>query len=626
MINKFPWWKNFLIFAAIAIGFFYALPNIYGEDPALQVSGTNGNPVSQEVAAEVENLLNSKNIKGVYELDEQGQLLIRFSNTDEQIMAKDLVQSYLGDRYISALNLAPATPAFMRALGMHPLKLGLDLRGGVHFLMEVDMDEAMKKMRTQLVSDLRNELRQNNLRLTGARAEGNDVVISFRDAATRDSAAELLKKNHRDFIFQNFERNGSFYIKAAMTEARLSQIRTNAVDQNINILRNRVNELGVAEPLIQRQGAERVVVELPGVQDTARAKEILGATATLEFRLVNSNADLNAATQGRIPPGTELHEDKNGYPVVLEKRVILTGDHIVDASSSTDENGRPQVNISLDARGGSIMSEFTKDNVGKAMATNFIEFKVVENTDPNAPKPGQQGYKPKFKKVEQIINVATIQSRLGSNFRITGIDSAREAHNLALLLRAGALIAPIQIVEERTIGPSLGQENIDNSLRAMLYGFAALGIFMILYYKAFGFVANLALFFNLVLVVGIMSMVPGATMTLPGMAGIVLTIGMAVDANVLIYERIREEIRLGRSVQVAINEGYARAFGTIADSNITSFITALILFMVGTGAVKGFALVLMIGLASSMFTSVTACRAVVNIIWGGKMNLKKLSI
>lgn len=626
MINKFPWWKNFLIFAAIAIGFFYALPNIYGEDPALQVSGTNGNPVSQEVAAEVENLLNSKNIKGVYELDEQGQLLIRFSNTDEQIMAKDLVQSYLGDRYISALNLAPATPAFMRALGMNPLKLGLDLRGGVHFLMEVDMDEAMKKMRTQLVSDLRNELRQNNLRLTGARAEGNDVVISFRDAATRDSAAELLKKNHRDFIFQNFELNGSFYIKAAMTEARLSQIRTNAVDQNINILRNRVNELGVAEPLIQRQGAERVVVELPGVQDTARAKEILGATATLEFRLVNSNADLNAASQGRIPPGTELHEDKNGYPVVLEKRVILTGDHIVDASSSTDENGRPQVNISLDARGGSIMSEFTKDNVGKAMATNFIEFKVVENTDPNAPKPGQPGYKPKFKKVEQIINVATIQSRLGSNFRITGIDSAREAHNLALLLRAGALIAPIQIVEERTIGPSLGQENIDNSLRAMLYGFAALGIFMILYYKAFGFVANLALFFNLVLVVGIMSMVPGATMTLPGMAGIVLTIGMAVDANVLIYERIREEIRLGRSVQVAINEGYARAFGTIADSNITSFITALILFMVGTGAVKGFALVLMIGLASSMFTSVTACRAVVNIIWGGKMNLKKLSI
>ncbi len=615
-----------MVFTIILIGFFYALPNLYGEDPALQVSGTNGNPVTAEVAGQVDNLLASKNIKGVSELDDQGQLLIRFTNTDEQIMAKDLVQDFLGERYITALNLAPATPAFMRSLGMHPLKLGLDLRGGVHFLMEVDMDEAMKKMREQLVSDLRNELRENNLRLAGARAEGDDVLITFRDAETRDAALDLLQKNHRDFIFTATERSDRYFIRAALTQARLSQIRTSAVDQNINILRNRVNELGVAEPLIQRQGAERVVVELPGVQDTARAKEILGATATLEFRLVDSNADVNAALNGRVPPNDELHYDKNGYPVILEKRVILTGDHIVDASSSTDENGRPQVNISLDSRGGSIMSQFTKDNVGKAMATNFIEFKVEENDDPNAPKIGQPGYKPKFKKVEQVINVATIQSRLGSNFRITGIDSLREAHNLALLLRAGALIAPIQIVEERTIGPSLGQENIDNSLKAMLYGFTALGIFMIIYYKAFGFIANLALFFDLVLVVGVMSMIPGATMTLPGMAGIVLTIGMAVDANVLVYERIREEIRMGRPVQLAIHEGYARAFATIADSNITSFITAFILFMVGTGAVKGFALVLMIGLATSMFTTVTACRAVVNIIWGGRQNLKKLSI
>lgn len=626
MLNKFPLWKNLLVFFIILVGFFYALPNLYGEDPALQVSGTNGNPVTAEVATSVDNLLKSKNITGVSELDDQGQLLIRFNNTDDQIMAKDLVQDYLGERYITALNLAPATPAFMRALGMHPLKLGLDLRGGVHFLMEVDMDEAMKKMREQLVSDLRNELRENNLRLAGARAEGEDVVITFRDAPTRDAALDLLKKNHRDFIFTAFERSDRYFIRAALTQARLSQIRTSAVDQNINILRNRVNELGVAEPLIQRQGAERVVVELPGVQDTARAKEILGATATLEFRLVDSNADINAALNGRVPPNDELHYDRNGYPVILEKRIILTGDHIIDASSSTDENGRPQVNISLDARGGSIMSQFTKDNVGKAMATNFIEFKVEENDDPNAPKIGQPGYKPKFKKVEQVINVATIQSRLGSNFRITGIDSSREAHNLALLLRAGALIAPIQIVEERTIGPSLGQENIDNSLRAMLYGFTALGLFMLLYYKAFGLIANLALFFDLVLVVGVMSMIPGATMTLPGIAGIVLTIGMAVDANVLVYERIREELRAGRPVQLAIHEGYARAFATIADSNITSFITAFILFMVGTGAVKGFALVLMVGLATSMFTTVTACRAVVNLIWGGRQNLKTLSI
>ena len=625
MINKFPWWKNLLVAIIILLGFFYALPNLYGEDPALQISGTHGIEVDSTVSSQVQSVLESKNIKGDYEL-ENGQLLIRFADTNAQILARDLVSEALGDRFITALNLAPATPAWMRTLGMHPLKLGLDLRGGVHFLMEVDMVEAMNKMKTQLVSDFRNELRSADIRLAGARTEGDDVVVTFRDAATRDAAESLLASRHRDFVFQSYERDGRFFITAKMTQQKLSEIRTNAVEQNINIIRNRVNELGVAEPLVQRQGAERIVVELPGIQDTARAKEILGATATLEFRLVDSTADLNAAIQGRLPPGTELHYDKNNYPVVLQKRVILTGDHIVDASSSSDENGRPQVNISLDSRGGSIMSDFTKDNVGKSMATNFIEYKVIPNEDENAPKPGDEGYRPKFERVEQIINVATIQTRLGSNFRITGIDSVKEAHNLALLLRAGALIAPIQIVEERTIGPSLGQQNIDSGMRAMIYGFVFLAVFMLIYYKAFGFIANLALLFNLVLIVGVMSLIPGATMTLPGMAGIVLTLGMAVDANVLIYERIREELRNKRSVQQAINLGYEKAFATIADSNITTFITALILFMVGTGAVKGFALVLMIGLASSMFTAVTACRAIVNLIWGGRPNLKTLSI
>lgn len=624
MINKFPWWKNLLVFLVIFLGFFYALPNFYGEDPALQVSGTHGIEVDNNVVSQVQNTLDSKNIKGDYEF-ENGQLLVRFSTTEDQILAKDIVQETLGDNFITALNLAPATPAWMRSLGMHPLKLGLDLRGGVHFLMEVDMEEAMKKMKSQLVSDFRTELRNADLRLSGAKTEGEAVVVTFRDLKTRDSARELLEKNHRDFVFQSYDDGVRYYIKAEMTQQKLSQIRTNAVDQNINIIRNRVNELGVAEPLVQRQGADRVVVELPGIQDTARAKEILGATATLEFRLVDSNADLNAAMQGRVPAGDELYYDKNNYPVVLEKRVILTGDHIVDASSSTDENGRPQVNISLDSRGGSIMSSFTKDNVGKSMATNFIEYKVVQDEE-NGLKPGDPNYKPKFKKVEQIINVATIQTRLGSNFRITGIDSPKEAHNLALLLRAGALIAPIQIVEERTIGPSLGQQNIDSGMRAMIYGFIVLAIFMIIYYKSFGFIANIALLFNCALIVGAMSLIPGATMTLPGMAGIVLTLGMAIDANVLIYERIREEIRANRSVQQAIYLGYQKAFATIADSNITTFITALILFMVGTGAVKGFALVLMIGLASSMFTAVTACRAVVNLIWGGRANIKKLNI
>ena len=613
-----------MVFLVIAFGFFYALPNLYGEDPALQISGTHGTELDQKTVDSIKNTLDAKNISGNYEF-ENSQLLIRFKNTDEQLAAREIVSKSLSDNYIVALNLAPATPEWMRNLGMHPLKLGLDLRGGVHFLMEVDMDEAMKKIRTQIVNDFRTELRNNNLRLSAIKAENDYVLVEFRDENTRDEAVTLLSKKQQDFAVVAQDIGDKYCLRATMTPAKLSAVRTNAVDQNINIIRNRVNELGVAEPLVQRQGADRLVVELPGVQDTARAKEILGATATLEFRLVDSTADIQAAAAGHVPAGCEVINDAKGYPVVVQKQVILTGDHIVDASSSADENGRPQVNISLDSRGGSIMSEFTKDNIGKPMGTNFIEFVVLPTEDPNAPQPGQPGYKPKFKKVERMINVATIQARLGTNFRITGLDSPKEAHNLALLLRAGALIAPIQIVEERTIGPSLGQQNISNGLRAMLYGVGFLCVFMVIYYKAFGLIANLALLFNLVLLVGVMSLIPGATMTLPGIAGIVLTLGMAIDANVLIYERIREEIRQGRPIQQAINEGYARAFVTIADSNITSFITALILFMVGTGAVKGFALVLMIGLASSMFTAVTACRAVVNIIFGGR-NLKKLSI
>ena len=613
-----------MVFLVIAIGFFYALPNLYGEDPALQISGTHGTELDQKTVDSIKNTLDAKNISGNYEF-ENSQLLIRFKNTDEQLAAREIVSKSLSDNYIVALNLAPATPEWMRNLGMHPLKLGLDLRGGVHFLMEVDMDEAMKKIRTQIVNDFRTELRNNNLRLSAIKAENDYVLVEFRDEKTRDEAVTLLSKKQQDFAVVAQDIGDKYCLRATMTPAKLSAVRTNAVDQNINIIRNRVNELGVAEPLVQRQGADRLVVELPGVQDTARAKEILGATATLEFRLVDSTADIQAAAAGHVPAGCEVINDAKGYPVVVQKQVILTGDHIVDASSSADENGRPQVNISLDSRGGSIMSEFTKDNIGKPMGTNFIEFVVLPTEDPNAPQPGQPGYKPKFKKVERMINVATIQARLGTNFRITGLSSPKEAHNLALLLRAGALIAPIQIVEERTIGPSLGQQNISNGLKAMLYGVGFLCVFMVIYYKAFGLIANLALLFNLVLLVGVMSLIPGATMTLPGIAGIVLTLGMAIDANVLIYERIREEIRQGRPIQQAINEGYARAFVTIADSNITSFITALILFMVGTGAVKGFALVLMIGLASSMFTAVTACRAVVNIIFGGR-NLKKLSI
>ena len=417
--------------------------------------------------------------------------------------------------------------------------------------------------------------------------------------------------------FTTEQKGDEFVLNAALSDAKIKEVRKYALEQNITIIRNRVNELGVAEPLVQQQGAERIVVQLPGIQDTARAKEILGATATLEFHMVDETADIQAAADGRVSPSSKVYTDRHGRPVVLQKRVILTGDHIVGAQSGFDEYSRPQVNIKLDGQGGNKMANFTKDNVGKGMATVFIEYKPVG-------QPGPDG-KRKFRKQEEVINVATIQSRLGSQFRITGIDNANEAHNLALLLRAGALIAPIQIVEERTIGPSLGQQNIDSGMEAIGWAMLVIVLFMGIYYRAFGWVANLALVINLVLIVGIMSMIPGATMTLPGIAGIVLTLGMAVDANVLIFERIREEIRNGRGVQQAIHLGFDRAFSTIADSNVTSLITCVILFGIGTGAIKGFALTLGIGLTASMFTAITVSRAIINLVWGGR-HIDKLPI
>ena len=617
MLNRFPLWKNLLVVLVVIVGFLYSAPNLYGEDPALQVSAARGAEVQASTLDDVKKTLDTHSLKFKSAVLEKGQILVRFTNTDDQLKSKELVATALGEQFIVALNLAPATPGWLTAIGAGPLKLGLDLRGGVHFLMEVDMVEALSKSQDQMVQDFRTELRGKEIRYAGVRRNGSDVVVTFRDQASQQAGLAELRAKHPDLLFADQERNGQFLLSATMSEAKLKETKSYALEQNINIIRNRVNELGVAEPLVQRQGAERIVVELPGIQDTARAKEILGATATLEFRMVDDSADLASAAAGRVPANSQLYTDRSGRPVVLQKRVILTGNHIVDAKSGADENGRPQVNISLDSLGGNKMSTFTKDSVGKSMATVFIEFKPVG-------EPGPDG-KRKFRKHEEVVNVATIQSRLGNNFRITGIDNPQEAHNLALLLRAGALIAPIQIVEERTIGPSMGQQNIDSGLRAMALGMGVLVLFMALYYRKFGLVANLALCFNVVLLVGIMSLIPGATMTLPGIAGIVLTLGMAVDANVLIYERIREELRGGRSPQQAINMGYERAFATIADSNITTLITAFILFSVGSGPVRGFALVLMIGIGSSMFTAITASRAVVNLLWGGK-RLNDLSI
>ncbi len=617
MLNRFPLWKNLMVALVVIIGFLYSAPNLYGEDPALQVSAARGAEVQAQTLDQVKQVLDEHKLAIKSALLDKGQILVRFNNTDDQLKSKELVSQVLGDQYVVALNLAPATPSWLAAIGGSPLKLGLDLRGGVHFLMEVDMGEAINKSQDQLVQDLRTELREQNMRYSGVRREGDAVLVAFRDDDVRQSALGELRNRHRELQFTQREQNGQYQLIATMTEARLKEIRSYALEQNITIIRNRVNELGVAEPLVQRQGADRIVVELPGIQDTARAKEILGATATLEFRMVDDTADLASAASGQVPANSQLYTTRDGRPVVLQKRVILTGNHIVDAKSGMDEYSRPQVSISLDGQGGNKMSTFTKDAVGKSMATVFIEFKPEG-------EPGPDG-KRKFRKHEEVVNVATIQSRLGNSFRITGINNTQEAHNLALILRAGALIAPIQIVEERTIGPSLGQQNIDSGMRAMALGMGVLVLFMALYYRKFGLVANAALCFNVVLLVGIMSLIPGATMTLPGIAGIVLTLGMAVDANVLIFERIREELRLGRSPQQAIHLGYERAFSTIADSNVTTLITAFILFSVGSGAVRGFALVLMIGIASSMFTAITGSRALVNLLWGGK-RLSDLSI
>ncbi|MBO6227365.1 MAG: protein translocase subunit SecD, partial [Shewanella sp.] len=411
-------------------------------------------------------------------------------------------------------------------------------------------------------------------------------------------------------------RGEDFALQAVMSDVYLKQIKEEALQQNITTIRNRVNELGVAEPVVQRQGAERIIVELPGVQDTARAKEILGATASIEFHMVDDKADPNAAQSGRLPAGSEVYQRREGGTVILKKEVMLTGDHITGAQPSFDQYSRPQVSINLDAKGGTIFSDVTKDNIGKPMATLFIEYKDSgeRNADGSV----------KMQKIQEVISVATIQARLGRNFVITGLSHG-EAQNLALLLRAGALIAPVSIVEERTIGPSLGAENIQNGVQAMVWGMAVVLLFMLVYYRGFGLIANIALTANLVMVVGVMSMIPGAVLTLPGIAGMVLTVGMAVDGNVLIYERIREELRAGRSVQQAIHEGYGNAFSTIADANITTFLTALILFAVGTGAVKGFAVTLMIGIATSMFTAIVGTRSIVNAIWGGK-RVKTLSI
>jgi preprotein translocase subunit SecD len=615
VLNKYPLWKTLMVAFIIALGALYATPNLFGEAPAVQVSGLRGVEANVETLGTIKASLSENEIDYASITFENGQVLTRLKNTGDQLKARDLLEDALGKRYSVALNLTPETPDWLASIGGMPMKLGLDLSGGVSFLMEVNMKEALNKAKVGMVSDFRGDLRNEKIRYRSVKEEGDAIVVKFRKEEDLAAGESLLKKRYRDILLSSDD--DTLTLKALMTDQKLKEIRDYALQQNITIIRNRVNELGVAEPLVQRQGKKHILIELPGVQDTAKAKEILNATATIEFRLVDTTGDLQAALNGRVPASSILLTDKDGRPSLLKKRIMLTGDHITDAKSGFDEYSRPQVNISLDSAGGSKMSNGTKSNIGKPMATVFIEYKATDKKDAEG--------NIIFEKVEEIISVATIQSRLNKNFRITGAGSQSEAHNLALLLRAGALIAPITIVEERTVGPTLGAENVKLGFQAILLGFALVFIFMIVYYRAFGIVANLALGANLVLIVGIMSLIPGATLTLPGMAGIVLTVGMAVDANVLIFERIREEIREGKSIQQAIHQGYDAAFSTIIDANITTLIAALILFAIGTGPVKGFAVTLSIGIITSMFTSVVGTRTVVNAIWGGK-RLNKLSI
>ncbi len=614
MLNKNSIWK---VLSAIIIVFgcaLYALPNIYGEDHAIQISPGRDAVITDVMVEQVAQTLEQNNITPKRIEFEDDRILVRVSDSDTQLIARETLEKAYGEDYFVAMNLAPDTPEWLEALGGTPMKLGLDLRGGVHFLMEVDMSEVMVKSLDDAKNSFRTALREEGIRYRGVTQKDNYVELTFRDEDAADKALFFLRNQNREL---SFDRIDDLVLRAVFTEAKLQEIRTNAVNQNITIIRNRVNQLGVAEPLVQKQGADRIVVQLPGIQDTAQAKEILNATATLEFRMLDLRNDVRDALNGRVPPGSQVIEDQQGVPQLLEKRVMLTGSHIIDANSGVDEYGLPKVNITLDSEGGNKMSRATRDNIGNPMATVFIEY--LSTGERNA-----EG-KLIFEKHEQVISVATIRAQLGSRFEITGLDSPKEARDLALLLRAGALIAPIQIVEERTVGPSLGQENIELGMQAITYGLGLVLLFMLVYYKAFGIVANIALVTNLVMIVGIMSLIPGATLTLPGMAGIVLTVGMAVDANVLIYERIREELRDGRSPQQAIHHGYDSAFSTILDANITTFIAGLILFAVGTGPIKGFSITLMIGIATSMFTAILVTRVIVNAVWGGK-RVEKLAI
>jgi len=616
VLNRFPTWKNVLVAGAVLIGLLFALPNVFGDDPAVQISLETTQPLDDMAVARVEGVLQQAAIPHEAAYLQEGRVLVRFSNVEQQLKAVDLLRDDLGPTYVVALTLAPRTPAWLRSLGLRPMSLGLDLRGGVFFLYEVDMEAAINQALDRYESDFRSMLRDERIRYASVRHDGRQVVIVLRSGDDMNAAEALVRDADPGLVVDTSAAADAYEVRVRLSEDQIRQRQDFAIQQNTVTLRNRVNELGVAEPVVQRQGLDRIVVQLPGVQDPAQAERVLGATATLEFRLVDENNNpFEAERRGRAPLGSKLYKRRDGSPVLLKRDIIVSGDQLTDASAGFSE-GQPAVFVDLDAKGARKMGETTRQNLNKGMAVVFIEQKreTVE----------RDGEMVDVTKVEEeVISVATIRGVFSSSFMITGLDPV-EARDLALLLRAGSLAAPIYKVEERTIGPSLGQDNIDKGMRAVAIGFVLVVLFMGVYYQVFGLVANLALLANLVLIIALLSMLQ-ASLTLPGIAGIVLTTGMAVDANVLIFERIREELKNGNSPQASIQAGYEKAFSSIADANVTTLIAAIVLFTFGTGPIRGFAVTLSLGILTSMFTAIVGTRAVVNLIYGAR-RVKRLAI
>jgi preprotein translocase subunit SecD len=608
-MNRYPLWKYILVLVSLLFGMLYALPNLFGEAPAVQVSpAKSAIKVEPALLERVESTLKAENIAfdGLF-LDDKG-VKVRLENPDAQIKAKDLLAERLGKDYVVALNLVSRSPAWLHNIGALPMYLGLDLRGGVHFLLQVDMKGAVDKAVERYVGDLRTTMRESRIPYLGVVREGQSVQVKFRNAADLAKAEAEIRKNYPDLQLKESTEGEDPLLVATLDEPAQKRIQEFALKQNMQTLHNRVNELGVAEPIIQQQGMDRIVVQLPGVQDTAKAKEILGRTATLEIRMVDDEKSvpntLEAAAKGQVPFGDEYYVDRDGRPLLIKKNVVLTGDYITDAGPGLDQqSGGSVVHVTLDGRGARIFKQVTRENVGKRMAILLVE-----------------------KGQAEVITAPVIQEEIGGGrVQISGMANVQEATDVSLLLRAGALAAPMDIIEERTVGPSMGEENIKRGVHSTLWGFAAIAVMMIVYYLAFGVISVFALGANLLLLVAILSLLQ-ATLTLPGLAAIALTLGMAIDANVLINERIREELRNGSSPQASIHAGYDRAFGTILDSNITTMIAGLALFMFGTGPVKGFAVVHVLGIMTSMFTAVVVSRAVVNLVYGYRRKINKLAI